>query len=246
MLRESCLLVGPEGVAGLVIGMTVQTGLRVEGTLVGDLQLVDSIIVDRCRGFVLRDRGCQTTKGQSHEDTVEPYLIGIDGLVPEYLVDLGAGLVFQLFHHGLHGKEVLLLGIEIVHARYEMTGTDVVEVIVEDVVAPDVSFFVDHRVGIFLTVLADGLTTIGEVGVQHTLEFDTHYIAPFGFGGEVEEVRFGGSFHLTVGEPLAIVLIRHLRERQGTIDKEVLKLHVAGLAGREIARLDAIELTVLH
>ena len=135
MLRQTCFFVGPEGVARLIVGMTVQSGLRIEGALIGDFQLIHSIVVDLYGLFRLELRGGgQTTKGQTHEDTIEPNLIGVDGLVPEYLVDLGTGLVLQLFHHGLHGDEVLLLRIEIVHARHEMTGTDVVEVVVEDVI----------------------------------------------------------------------------------------------------------------
>ncbi len=247
MLRQTCLLVGPEGVAGLVVGVTVQSGLGVEGTLVSDLQLVDSIVVDlhSLLGLQLCG-GCQTTEGQAHEDTVEPYLIGIDGFVPEYLVDFGAGLVLQLLHHGLYGNQILCLGIEVVHTRHEMTGADIVEVVVENVIAADVTLGIDHRVGILLTILADVLATIGKIGVQHALEFDTHHIAPLGLGREIKEVTLRHTLHLAVGEPLAIVLVRHLGQGQRTVDKKVLELHVAGLARREIAGLHTIELTILH
>ena len=227
--------------------MTVQTGLGIEGALVGDLQLVDGIVVDlhSLLGLQLCG-GCQTTEGQAHEDAVEPYLIGIDGLVPEYLVDLGAGLAVQLLHHGLDGCQVLRLGIEVVHTGDEMPGADIVEVVVEDVIAPDVALGIDHCVGVFLTVLADVLAAVGEIGVEHALEFDTHHIAPLGFGGEVEEVALRLALHLAVGEPLAIVLVGHLGQGQRTVDKKVVELHVAGLAGREIARLHTIEPAILH
>ena len=42
------------------------------------------------------------------------------------------------------------------------------------------------------------------------------------------------------------MLVRHLSECLRTIDKELVELHIASLAGREISRLDTIELTVLH
>ena len=42
------------------------------------------------------------------------------------------------------------------------------------------------------------------------------------------------------------MLIGHLGESQRTIDKEILKYHVAGLARREIAGLHTVELTILH
>ena len=50
MLAESAFLVGPECVTCLVVGMAVQSGLGVEGTLVGDLQLVYGIVVNRGEG----------------------------------------------------------------------------------------------------------------------------------------------------------------------------------------------------
>ena len=77
-----------------------------------------------------------------------------------------------------------------------MTSADVVEIVFEDVIASDVALGVDHRVGILLTVFADVLTTIGQVGVEHTLEFDTHHIAPFGFCREIEQVALGNTLHL--------------------------------------------------
>ena len=42
------------------------------------------------------------------------------------------------------------------------------------------------------------------------------------------------------------MLVGHLRQGQGTVDKEIVELHVARLARREIARLDAVKLTVFH
>ena len=68
--------------------------------------------------------------------------------MPKYLVGDGARLVLQLFHHGLHGQKVLRFGPLLVHAGDEMSGADVVEVIVQDVVATDVALSVNHRVGI--------------------------------------------------------------------------------------------------
>ena len=62
-----------------------------------------------------------------------------------------------------------------------MACSDVVEVVVQDVIAADVAFVVDHRVCIFLTVLADILTAISQIGVEHAFEFDPHHVTPFGF-----------------------------------------------------------------
>ena len=162
--------------------MTVQTSLGVEGTLVGDLQLIDGIVVNL--NGILRLQlggGCETAERQSHEDAVEPNLIGVDGFMPEDLVGNGARLVLQLLHHRVDSQLVLGLRIEVVHACHKMTCADIVEVILQDVVTTDVTFLVDHGIGIFLTVLADILTTVCQVSVEHTFEFDTHHIAPFGF-----------------------------------------------------------------
>ena len=180
MLREPRLLVGPERVACLVVGVAVQAGLRVEGALVGHFQLIDGVVVD---GFLFLGilgcyRGCQTAVGQTHEDAVEPHLVGVDGLVPEHLVGFGARLVLQLLHHGLHSQQVLLLGPLLVHAGDEVAGADVVEVIVQNVVAADVALSVDHRVGVLLTVAADLVAAVSEIGVEHTLQLDAHDVRP--------------------------------------------------------------------
>ena len=167
--------------------MTVQTCLGVECTLIGYLELVHSIVVNLVDSTFLGILGCggdggsECAEGQTHENTIEPYLVGIDGLVPEYLVGDGAGLVLQLLHHRLHRSQVLSLGPLLVHAGDEMTSTYVVKVIIQDVVVANVALGVNHRVGIFLTVLADILTTIFKIGVEHTFQFNTHHVAPLGF-----------------------------------------------------------------
>ena len=84
--------------------------------------------------------GRERVERQAHEDAVEPHLVGVDGLVPEDTVGFSARLVFQLFHHGLHGEQVLLLGSLLVHAGHEMPRADVVEIIVRQLVAADFTF----------------------------------------------------------------------------------------------------------
>ena len=94
----------------------------------------------------------------------------------------------QLFHHELHGKQVLRLRPFLVHTGDEVSCTDIVEVIVKDVIASDITLLVNHLVGIHLTILQDIVTTITQVGVEHAFQFDTHDVTPFGLGGEVEHV----------------------------------------------------------
>ena len=122
--------------------------------------------------------------------------------MPEHLVGDGTGLVLQLLHHRLHRCQVLSLGPLLVHTGNEMTGTHVVEVVVQDVVVADVTLGVDHRVGIFLTVLADILTTIFKIGVEHAFQLNTHHVAPLGFLREIQQITFGIALHLAVGHPL--------------------------------------------
>ena len=109
---------------------------------------------------LFRDWSCEAAEGQTHEDAVEPYLIGVDGFMPEYTVGLGAWLVVQLGHQQLHGLEVLGLWPLLVHAGNEMTRADVVEVILLDVVATDGAVATNHRVGVLLAVESDVLATI--------------------------------------------------------------------------------------
>ena len=140
MLAESALFVCPESLAGLVIGVTVQSGFRVQCAVIGNLQLVHGIVIDvhdRILGFLafsylgfFSDRCGQRAERQTHEDTVEPYLISVDGLMPEHLISNGTWLVLQLLHHGLHSQQVLSLRPILIHTSYKVTSTDVVEVIV--------------------------------------------------------------------------------------------------------------------
>ena len=94
MLCLSGFLICPEHLFRLVPGVTVQTRLGVEGALIGDADLVDGIVVDLLGILGLEQvAGGHRVEGQSHEDTVEPYLIAVDGLVPEYFVLNGTWLV---------------------------------------------------------------------------------------------------------------------------------------------------------
>ena len=181
--------------------MAVQSGLRVEGAVVGNLQLVDGIVVDGGDGIGLiglfglmgligcfGDGRSQCAERKSHENTVKPNLVCINRLVPVDFVGNCARLVLQLLHHGLHGQQVFLFRPFLIHAGNEVTSPDVVEVIVQNVISADVALFINHGVRVFLAVLTDVLATITQVSVEHTLQLDSHDIAPFGFLGEVKHV----------------------------------------------------------
>ena len=182
--------------------MTVQSSLGVERALIGSLQLVDGIVVDLDDVtpflflIISNNRSRETAIGQAHEDAVEPHLVGIDGLVPVDLVGLGARLILQLLHHGLHSQQVLLFRPLLVHPCDEVPGTDIVEVVVEDVVATYFTFLIDHRVSIHLAILAYILTAIAQISIEHTLQLDTHHVAPLRFRREVEHIGLWHTLHL--------------------------------------------------
>ena len=108
--------------------------------------------------------------------------------MPIHLVGLGARLFLQLLHHRLHGDEVFLFGIELVHAGDEMARPDVVKVVVEQVVASDVALGIDHSVGVFTTVSENGVASVFQICVEHAFQFDAHDIAPFRFCRKVEQI----------------------------------------------------------
>ena len=127
-----------------------------------------------------------------------------------------------------------------------MTGTDLIEIILLDVVGTDFTLGVDHRVGVLLTVFTDVLTTVSQVGVEHRLQFDTHHVAPAGFLGEVEQIALGHALHLGVSKPLAIMLIGGFLQGERAVDEEVVEIHVTGLAAHEVPVFHTIEPAVLH
>ena len=253
MLRQSALLVSPECLASLVIGMTVQTGILVQRALVGYLKLVHSIVVNLVHSTFLSllrsscDRRCQAAKGQAHEYAVKPHLIGVDGLVPVYLVGHCSGLILQLLHHCLHRQQVLNLGPLLIHTCHKVTCTYVVEVVFQNVVSTDVALGVNHRVGILLAVVAYLLAAMCQICVQHCLKLYTHHVTPSWLRSKVQQIASWHSLHLRVCHPLRIALVWHLLQHQRTVYYQVLILHILGLAYL-VYRLavHTVKLTVAH
>ena len=197
MLRQSSLFVRPKHVVGLVPCMAVERSGRVKSALVSGGDLVDGIVIDLPRLIRIKKHGCcERMEWKSHEDAVEPHLPRIDGLVPEHTVSLGARLVFQLPHQGLQGNQVFFFGLELIHPCHEMSGADIVEVVVLEFIISDDTLFGDHGVGVELAIIIDVLSTVGQIGVEHGFQLDSHHIAPFRLGGEVEHIALRHPLHL--------------------------------------------------
>ena len=227
--------------------MTVESGLGVECALVGYADLVDRIVVNLLCIFLLQQVASgKCVEWQSHEDTVEPYLIAVDGLVPIYFVGNGAWLFFQLLHHELHGEQILFLWLELVHTCYEMAGTYVVEVIVFHTKTSNCSVWGNHRVGIFAAVGENVIAAVFQICIKHGFQFDTHYITPFGFAGKIEQVGFGYTLHFRISEPLAVVFERFLLKRKRTVDEEIVEAHVACHAFDTVSIAYTVETAVLY
>ncbi len=188
VLRQSGGFVGPEHLASLVPRMAVESCFGVDGALVGFLYLVDGIVVYLLRLLVLQQHiGGESVVWQPHEDTVEPHLVCVYGLVPIHTL-VGARLLLQLFHERLQCLEILGLGIFLVHSRHKVTGAYLVQVVVFELVAAYLALCVDHGVGVHLAVLPDFVVAIFKIGVEHGLKFDAHHVAPFGLLGEVKHI----------------------------------------------------------
>ena len=247
MLRQTRLLVGPEHFVCLVPCMAVESCGGVEGALIGDRHLMHCIVID-LPGLILRQQhgGSEYMVRQPHEDAVEPHLITIDGFVPEDPILHRAGLLLQLPHHGLHGQPILLLLLLLIHPRHEMSRADVVEVVVFQLVAPNLSTGVNHRVGIFLTIVHDGLVTIFQIGVQHGLQFDAHHVTPFRLFRKVQQVTLRGALHFRGSHPLAVMLVGRLLQAKRPIDKHPVQRDVARLARDGVALSHSVEAAVAH
>ena len=109
VLAQTCLLVCPEHVVGLVPGVLPQPCLLVVGALVGLCHLHHGIVVHLLG--VLAEIRCRCgVEGQSHEYSVEPHLLLVYCLVPPHSL-VGAWLLLELAEKGFYGCEVLLLGV---------------------------------------------------------------------------------------------------------------------------------------
>ncbi len=225
--------------------MAVESRLWVEGALVCLGDLVNGVVVYLvCLLCAEQVAGCETAVGQAHEDAVEPHLIGVDSLVP---IDslLGARLLVELLHEGLHGDEVLCLGIFLVHTCDEMSRADLVEVVVLELICADFALGVDHRVGVELAVLADVVAAVAQVGVEHSLKLDAHNVAPAWLLGEVEHIGLRHALHLGIGHPFAVVLVGALLQAERTVDEEVVVFDVTCPALDLVTLLDVVEVAVL-
>ncbi len=226
--------------------MAVESCFGVDGALVGFLYLVNGIIVDLLRLLVFQQHiGGESVVGESHEDTVEPHLVCVDGLVPIHTL-VGARLLLQLLHERLQSLEILALRIFLVHARHKVAGAYLVQVVVFELVAAYLALGVDHGVGVHLAVLPDFVAAIFKICVEHGLKFDAHHVAPLGLLGEVKHVRLWHALHFGCRHPLAVVLEWHLGERQAAVDVQVFEVDVARLALHVVAFGHAVELAVLH
>ena len=217
MLALSVFLVCPELAVGFVPCMLPELGFLIVGTKVGLHNLVYRIVENLLRLLRLEVLyGVVAVERQPHEDAVEPYLVGVDSLVPVNAF-LGARLVLKLFEERLQCQFAALAREEVVHAEDELRGAHIVEIEILIFVACDVSFFVNHLGWIFFQVVDDSLVVgfgisslegalpvfVMEVGVEHAFHLNAHHVAPVRFlRAEVEVVWVGSAQHLAVGEPL--------------------------------------------
>ena len=137
--------------------MTIESCLRVVGTLIGDADLIDSIVVDGASCLRGLQHSCSKgVIGESHEDAIEPHLIAVDCFVPEHTIGFCTRLLFQLTHQGLHCDATSRLWVELVHTCHEMTCAYVVEVVFIESIALNVALSINHGVNIFFAIVENG------------------------------------------------------------------------------------------
>ena len=191
---------------------------------------------------------CKAVERQSHEDAVEPYLVGIDSLVPPHSL-VGARLLLKLAEQGVDGLVKVFGREEAVHAVDELCRAYVVEVVVLQLVAGYVAVGINHRVGVFAEVFYHLLVFISQVGVEHALHLYAHHVAPFRFFREIQQEALWVALHLRPCHPLRVVLVWlvGIGQYQLSVDEQVVVFHVACLA-RHLYRLfhHTLELAVLY
>ncbi len=101
--------------------MFPQSGGLIVGAHVG-LHYLTHCVIPILAGLLLalEQRSGLAIEGQTHEDTVQPHLIGIDSFVPINAF-FSAGLVLQLLEEGLHGLQNAGLRLHIIHSQEEVT-----------------------------------------------------------------------------------------------------------------------------
>ena len=126
MLRKSGFLITPEyGLAG-IIAMTEQFGFRIVHLCPDSTELAADILVAFA---VLIFTGVLSVEHLGHIQTIQPHLVGVNGLVPEIAL-MGTGLTEQLAIEGINGLAVLFLAALGVDIKKNTALADVVQIIV--------------------------------------------------------------------------------------------------------------------
>ena len=131
--------------------------------------------------------------------------------MPEDAIYGGSRLVVELLHQCSYCRHQSQFGIHNLHANKEMPRANVVEVVLLQVIASNVPLLIDHGVHILTAIVQNVLSAIAQIGVEHSLEFDTHHITPLGLCGEVQKVGMWRTFHLRTHHPLRITPVLRLQ-----------------------------------
>ena len=193
----------------LVPSMLPKTCCLIVGSLVSLYNLVNSIIVNlNSLLLALYHWGSLGVVGKSHENTIEPNLPSVDGLVPENAF-LGAWLLLELLIKSLEGCEVVLLLVQTVHAEEELSVTYIIEIKLVVVITSNIlTRLVNHLLRILLQILINALVFVAKICIEHSTHLCSHSVVPTWFLCEVEHVWMGNALHLRVCHPLAVMLVR--------------------------------------
>ena len=167
---------------------------------------------------------------QTHIDSVEPYLIVVDLLVPVDAL-VCAWLVDKLAEECPQGDVISLAGGYLVHAVDEARRADIVEIEILVLEARCGSVISNHLLGVSLHIVEDVVTSMCKICVEHSLKLYAHDIRPFALGmflgvGEVEVYGVGDPLHLGACQPLGVALVRHIGKHERAIDANIVKMNI--------------------
>lgn len=200
--RVPRLGIGPALTAALVPGVVVEACLGVEGVLVAEAELAYSLVYPFIFGK-LGAKLCQ--EGGTHIESVQPYLVLVDELVPVGSLQ-GAGMHLHLVYQHIHGFLVFGFARLAVEVEEHLAGVDVVDVVGRFVVEVNLSLLIDDGVAPLAYIVEVAALAGGFPHLQHGAATHSLRIAEEEAFAMIQLVGLGEALHLRVGKAAGIAV----------------------------------------
>ena len=171
--------------------MTVHIIFRVVSMTGRHQELIDNI---RIIVYLIVTESIFRIERRSHINTIQPYLIWINLLMPKATVGI-PGMFIELTSHQCKRFLIFLIFRLFIDAEYKFTGVYTVKTILLTFVHFDSTICIYHCIGISQSIIIDFPIAVAVIHIQHGLQFQPVTIIPFQFRLKVQLPGFRTTNH---------------------------------------------------